>query len=264
MRKFIGATAAAVLIATLALSTAPAGAVPETPEDAASVTLVHAAPFGPNGSTVTVCLNGEPLLGTFVVGDTVTLETIAGTYNAAIYVGAEQPCSGEPALAATLTLAAGDNLSVIAHFTAEGALKLTTLANPVECTPPGQGRLVGRHMAAAGPVDAIINGDLVDFNLANGAQVAENLPAATYAISIVSAADPSGVVVPTTDVTIKDGVVTIITVYGNNGLVPTQPLPVLVPVGVIVQEIDVESCEVPAPTPEQPAEPTVAKPAFTG
>jgi hypothetical protein len=245
MLKVIGATATAVLLATFIGAAAPAGA-----QDTASVTLVHAAAIVPDTpSTVTVCVDGAPAIPEFNLGDTVTVELPAGTYDGAIFLGANQDCTGEPALRAPLTVSAGDSVSVIAHLSADGSPTITALPNPVECTPAGQGRLVARHMAVAGPVDAVVEGDLLPLGLANGNQVSQDLPAGTYAISVVAASDASQVVVPTTNVTIPDATVIILTVYGNNEGAP---------VGVISQSIPVASCPVAAP------EAITSAPSFTG
>jgi hypothetical protein len=247
MFKVLGATATAILLATLLGTAAPAGA-----QDTASVTLVHAAPVVPDSpSTVTVCVDGQPAVPAFNLGDTLTVALPAGTYAGAIFLGANQDCAGEPALAAPLTVAAGDNVSVIAHLNAAGAPTLTVLPNPVECTPAGSGRLVGRHMAVAGPVDAIVDGTLLPLGLANAQQVAQDLPAGTYALSIVIAGDATQVVVPTTDVTIADATATILTVYGNNDGGP---------VGVISQTIALATCAAAATTPDI----VVSRPSFTG
>jgi hypothetical protein len=247
MFKVIGAAAAALLLATLIGTAAPAGA-----QDTASVTLVHAAAIVPDSpSTVTVCVDGAPAIAAFNLGDTVTVDLPAGTYDGAIFLGADQDCAGEPALRAPLTVSAGDNVSVIAHLRADGSPTITVLPNPVACTPVGEGRLVARHMAVAGPVDAIVDGELLPLGLTNANQVSQDLPAGTYAISVVAAADTSQVVVPTTDVTITDASVTILTVYGNNDGAP---------IGVIAQSIAVASC------PAVPVAPEIitSSPTFTG
>jgi hypothetical protein len=266
MRKLFALSAAAALLATLsAVGTATAQV--DGVENPASVSLVHAAPFAGEASTVTVCIGGEAVFSNFIVGDAIRIDTIAGTFDVDIYVGADRTCEGEPALGETLTLVTGDNLSAIVHFDAEGVLALSVLPNPVECLPAGQGRLVGRHMAVAGPVDATVDGTLVEFGLANGNQVAQDLPAGTYALSIVSAEDPAAVVVPTTEVAITDATVTVLTVYGNNILAPAAlffPTTPTTPVGVITQQFAVDTCPEPTPEPEPEPEPVVARPAFTG
>jgi hypothetical protein len=72
------------------------------------------------------------------------------------------PCgnSGSPVLSASgVTFAAGENASVVAYLTAEGAPAVKKFVNNLAATPKGQSRLIVQHTANAPAVDIKVSRD---------------------------------------------------------------------------------------------------------
>ena len=102
------------------------------------------------------------------IGDTCVVENasfqqIAGplALPAGFYVveirlaNAEEPCSGTLAIAVPVSLALGEQATIVAHFTSEGAMTATKFVNDLRAVPADQTRLVARHTADAGAVDIV-------------------------------------------------------------------------------------------------------------
>jgi hypothetical protein len=114
----------------------------------AAVTVVHGVP----GLVVDVYVNGALALPAFAPG-TITdpLALPPGTYDLAIVPQGGDP--GMPAIQGTVTLAGGDDATLVAHLDAGGAPVLSAFGNDVSRPGLGQSRLVVRHVAAAPAVD---------------------------------------------------------------------------------------------------------------
>lgn len=141
----------------------------------ATVTVVH----GVLGLTVDVYVNGALTLEDFTPRSIAgPLSLPPGSYAIAIVPANGNPAT--PAIAATAELAAGSNVSLVAHLAADGTPTLTPFTNDVRRAGWLKGRVAVRHAAAAPVVDVPVGLRLGSFvlplftlrNLANGAQQA--------------------------------------------------------------------------------------------
>lgn len=126
------------------------------PSTEAAVRVVHGIP----DLNVDVVVSGpeDITLSKFTFGamtDPVGLEP--GTYAIEVFVLDDGGSRVEPpALEAEATLGAGDNFSVVAHLTEDGAPKLSFFANNFMAEDTGKSRVVIRHAAAAPAVDILL------------------------------------------------------------------------------------------------------------
>lgn len=185
MRKMLVAALAAVMAFALA---GPASAGPND----GTVTVVHAVP----GLTVDVYLNDGLALPGFEPG-TITdpIELPAGDYTVDLRAAGAAPSSA-PALSATIPLAAGTNVSWVAHLDADGDPTLSAFRNKSRPVAKGASRLTVRHTAAAGPVDVFANGSRLLSNFANGDQATVVAPKGIYAAWVAAPNDYAPVIGP--------------------------------------------------------------------
>lgn len=173
---------ALIAVAALALALIPAVASAQTTDG--TVTVVHGIP----DLTVDVYVDGGLTLEDFTFG-TVTdpLTLPAADYEIEIYAADADPAAGDPALASTVTLPAGANASIIANLDADGNPTLSVFVNDISETAAGNGRVTARHLAAAPVVDILAGADALFAGVANGSEGVTDVPAASYALSIVPA-----------------------------------------------------------------------------
>jgi hypothetical protein len=158
----------------------PAGAQPRS----STVTIVHGLPE----FTADIYVDGELLLSGFRPEEaTDPMELPAGTYQVDIR-DAGAPEDDPAALAATLDVPGGRNLSVIAHLNESGEPTVSVFDNDVSPVPAGRSRLLLRHQAAASPVDLLVDGQSVVRNVASGEQDGMIIPAATHEITVAGRA----------------------------------------------------------------------------
>lgn len=195
------------LIATFTLA---GGRAQAATTDNATVTVVHGIP----GLPVDVYVDGSLTLRNFQP-ETVSqpLSLAPGTYQLAVRKAGASPTS-TPILSASATLAAGENVSVVAHLSATGTPELTIFQNDTSPIPAGDGRLVVRHTAAAPAVAILANGQTVTSNLTNGQQATLTLPAGTIRAAVALNGTTTPVIGPA-DVTIGNGVETIVYAVGS-------------------------------------------------
>jgi hypothetical protein len=182
------------LVAGTALAMAPLAAT--LPASATSgqalVTVVHGIPDTP----VDVYVDGAEALSDFTfqtVTDPIPLP--AGDHEIEVRP-AGAAASTDPILEATATLAAGDNTTIVANLTADGAPALTPFANPATAVPGDMGRLVVRHTAAAPAVDVLAGGTAVISNLSNPDEESLMVPAGTVEASVAAAGTTEPVIGP--------------------------------------------------------------------
>jgi hypothetical protein len=114
----------------------------------------------------------------------------AGLYVVEIRLAnAEEPCSGPLAIAVQVSLALGEQATIVAHSTSEGAITATKFVNDLRAVPVDQTRLVARHTADAGAVDVVAQTgagpEVVLFSdVENPDQVSATVASATYQVSI--------------------------------------------------------------------------------
>lgn len=94
-------------------------------------------------------------LSGFTFGETAgPLALAAGTYNIKISLAnAAAPCSNGAVIEADVPFEAGENATVIAHLTEDGAPTASKFVNDVSRITPGFARVTLRHTAAAPTVD---------------------------------------------------------------------------------------------------------------
>lgn len=210
MNRLIAALGAAGLVAAGALlfggGTASAAAA-----DMADVSVVHGIPNTP----VNVFVNGKSTLVDFmpltVAGP---LELPAGTYDVKVYPAADTAGTGTPVIEASATVTAGENVSLVAHLTADGKPTITPYVNDTSAVAAGQGRLVVRHDAAAPAVDVRANGKVAFPGLVNPKEVSADLPAGTISADVVLAGT-STVVIGPADVPVTEGADTVVYAVGS-------------------------------------------------
>ncbi len=210
MNRLIAALGAAGLMAagTLLLGGGTASAAAA---DMASVTVVHGIPNTP----VNVFVNGKSTLADFkpltVAGP---LELPAGTYDVKVYPAADTAGTGTPVIQASATVTAGENVSLVAHLSADGKPTITPYVNDTSSIAAGSGRLIVRHDAAAPAVDVRANEKVAFSGLVNPKEVSADLPAGTISADVVLAGT-STVVIGPADVTVKEGTDTIVYAVGS-------------------------------------------------
>ena len=202
-------TTAVALAATAGL--AVAAAAPATAATDAKLSVLHGVP----GLTVDVYVNGTLTLDDFTPGTLAgPLDLPAGTYSVAITASDAADASSPVLGPIDLPLAAGGNYTAVAHLDAAGNPTATLFTNDISQTAAGQGRLTVRHVAAAPAVDVLAGGSPVITNLSNPDEQVLNLPAGTVSAAVAATGTTDPVLGPT-DVTISEGVNTIVYAWGS-------------------------------------------------
>jgi hypothetical protein len=156
-------------------------AVPAAPalgqaDDTATVTVLHALPE----FTADVYVNGDLTLSGFEPHTaTDPLELPAGQYTLEIRDVGAAPDS-EPALSGTVQIEAGQNLSIIAGLTVDGAPALNVFANDLSRVAAGSSRLVVRNVADAASFGVRLDGDVVFRRVRNSGESSTEVPAGVY------------------------------------------------------------------------------------
>jgi len=205
MRRLIAGGAAGLAIAVI-------GAAPATADEhTASLSVLHGVP----GLTVDVWVNGDLTLDDFEPGDLAgPLELPAGTYTVAI-TAMDAADDSSPAIGPVeLPLEAGTSYTAVAHLDAGGSPTATLFTNDTSTTAAGEGRLTVRHTAAAPAVDILAGGTAVISGLENPDEEILNLAAGTVPAAVAAAGTTDPVIGPA-DVTVAEGVNTIVYAWGS-------------------------------------------------
>ena len=186
-------------------------AAPAYAADGVKLSVLHAVP----GLTVDVYVNGERTIDNFKPGTLAgPLDLDAGSYEVAI-TAADADDDSDPAIGPVdLDLKAGGNYTAVAHLDEGGDPTATLFTNDTSKTDAGQGRLTVRHTAAAPAVDILAGGDAVISDLSNPDEKVLNLDAGTVEASVAAAGTTDPVIGPA-DVTVKEGVNTIVYAWGS-------------------------------------------------
>jgi len=161
-------------------------------QNKAMVTVVHGIP----NTDVDVYVNGQVTLKSFKFG-TVTdpLSLDPGSYKIEIRPAGAAATSA-PILSTTANLQAGQNVSLVAHLTADGKPALDAYVNDTSMLAAGKARLTVRHDAAAPAVDILANNAKLVGNLANPKEAKADVDAGTYAVAIAPAGQTTPVFGP--------------------------------------------------------------------
>lgn len=175
------------------------------------VSILHGVP----GLTVDVYANGDLLLEDFAPGTLTDPQALEeGTYDLAVFPAGGDP-NGTPAIEANdVAVPGGANITVVAHLSEDGTPTLTPFVNDTSSTDAGQGRLTVRHTAAAPAVDVRAGGSPVFEDLTNPNEAKADLDAGTVSADVVLAGT-SDVAIGPADVTVKEGVNTIVYAWGS-------------------------------------------------
>ena len=198
------------LIAALVL-VAPSATPASAQVPTGTVTIVHAF----RGLVADVYLDGKVALQGFEPERTTApLQIPAGDHAVAVREAKADPNS-PPAVAGTLKVTAGANISAVVHTAQDGKPTMTQFDNDVNRVAPGTARLVVRHTAAAPAVNVIVDGTPLAANLVNPNQSpALELSAAAHQVT-VDAAGGGTAVVPPDRVTLADGTVQFLYLIGS-------------------------------------------------
>lgn len=206
MRHRVLALGAAAALALTGLTTVPAHAA-----EKAKLSVLHGVP----DLTVDVYVNGERTLNDFEPGELAgPLELGAGTYEVAI-TAADAEDDSDPAIGPVdLTLESGKNYTAVAHLKENGDPTAALFTNDTSSTDAGQGRLTVRHVAAAPAVDVLAGGEAVVQDLSNPDEASLDLDAGTVEAAVAAAGSTDPVIGPA-DVTVEDGVLTVVYAWGS-------------------------------------------------
>ena len=201
------------LVGVSALTAIGLSAVPATAatDGNAALSVLHAVPDTP----VDVWVNGERTLDDFKPGDLAgPLDLAPGTYTVAITAPDATDASAPVIGPVDLPLEAGGNYTAVAHLDTAGAPTATLFTNSTQATAAGEGRLTVRHVAAAPAVDVLAGGQAVITGLTNPNESVLDLPAGTISASVAAAGTTTPVIGPA-DVTVAEGVNTIVYAWGS-------------------------------------------------
>jgi hypothetical protein len=185
-------TLAFVLASVLGLGTAGAQ------EATGTVTIVH----GFRGLVADVYLDGTLILESFEPERaTDPVQLAAGDHDVEVReAGAE--ASSAAAVAGTLTVPAGSNLSAVVHLSEDGEPTMTVFNNDVRSVPPGSTRLVVRNTAATDPVSVSLDDAPLAADLGNPKEAGREVPATTHRLSVNAGSE---VLLPPQDVPLQEG-----------------------------------------------------------
>jgi len=193
--------------AVLALLTA--GLLPSVAAAPTSVYVVQGLP----GRTVSVSVDGktvvEHLAGGKVAGPFLVKR---GTRTVTVTEGEET------LMASKVTLPAGSNSEIVVHLPASpsGDPMITRFDNNLQDVRSGRAAHSVAHVAAAGPIDVRVNGNVVSANVANGEYTYQVMPAGRRSVDIVPAAMTEPLLGPF-DQTLAAGKMTWVFVVGVPG-----------------------------------------------
>lgn len=203
----IGASglAAALVVAAAALPASAASA------STASLAVLHGVP----DVTVDVYVDGTRTLDDFTPGTLAgPLDVPAGAHSIAITASDAADASSPVIGPVDVTLDAGGSYTAVAHLDTAGQPTATLFTNDTSAVPAGQGRLTVRHTAAAPAVDVLAGGSPVVTNLSNPDEQSLTVPAGTVS-AVVAATGTTDPVLGPTDLTVAEGVSTIVYAWGS-------------------------------------------------
>ena len=117
---------------------------------AADVYVAHGVP----GADVDIYVNGDLLLDNFMYTQIEgPVPVPGGDYLIEVFLTGADPNVDDPVITLETPLLDEQNVTIVAHLTEDGGLKLTPFGNPVQRLPNLVSSFSVRHTAAAPPVD---------------------------------------------------------------------------------------------------------------
>lgn len=153
-----------------------------TPSDAAAQTCIYVVQGLP-GKTVSVEVDGKSVVDGLAGGKIAGPFAVKhGTRTVAFTEG------GKTLVRSKMKLAAGSNSDVVIHLPASptGDPVVTRFNNNLDAVQNGDAAHGVAHVAAAGPIDIRVNGNVVSANVAIGEYTYKVVPARTSTVDIVS------------------------------------------------------------------------------
>jgi hypothetical protein len=131
-------------------------------------------------------------IGRKCVARGVTFRTVAdgfslnpGLYTVRISLAKpNRPCRGTLVITDKVNVNFGDNLSLVAHETDDGGIRLTKFIDDIRAAEDGDGRATVRHAADAPAVDILVEGTVAIEGLKNAESEKRDLLAGTYLVQI--------------------------------------------------------------------------------
>jgi len=196
MRRFLVALLGVATFATVAApqGASAAGRPSRFWRPPAMLSVVHGVP----GLTVDVYADGAKVLDDWTFGNVAGPLSVKPGPHHLVVAAADSTDDSSPVLAADVTLRPGADYTAVASLKGDGSgAQLNLFTNDTGPLRRGQGRLIVRHLAAAPAVDILADGAKLFSNLENPNEAKANVPAKTYRVQVVAAADNSVVALDT-------------------------------------------------------------------
>jgi hypothetical protein len=124
------------------------------------------------------------------------------------------PASSPPLLSGNFDVAEDEQISAMLHLSVAGEPMFSNFVDDTSPVPAGQTRVTVRHTAAAPAIDVLLDAEPVARALPSLSQVASQLAAGTYEISVTQAGTPQ-VLAPPADVPLREGTANEMYLVGN-------------------------------------------------
>ena len=194
------------------------GSAALTPSVAAAPTCIYIVQGLPS-LTVSVTVDGKTVVDSLAGGK------VAGPFPVKSGTRTVTVSEGDETLATSnVKLAPGSNSEIVVHLPASptGDPVITRFDNNLQAVQTGRAAHSVAHVAAAGPVDIRVNGEVVSANVANGEYTYKVVPAGTRSVDIVPSGRSKPLLGPL-DMTLKPGKMTWVFAVG----VPGQDLGII-------------------------------------
>jgi hypothetical protein len=184
----------------------------------AEILVVHALP----GVTADVYLDGVLLAHEAVAGAVVgPLPAEVGGREVTVFAAVVSPPAAAderedaPLVAGRPDARPGELVSVVVHLGTDGAPTVSSFVDDRTPTAPGQGRVSLRHVAAAAPLDVVVNGASVPglTGVDNGEEATIDLAAGRYPTAVAAAGTTE--VLADAPIVVSDGTRTIVYAVGS-------------------------------------------------
>ena len=181
----------------------------------AGIQVLHGVP----GTEVDVYVNGEAIATGFesgTIAGPIAMEP--GDYEVALYPATDLPPANsadrsDEALFTQMVPVGGSAASVVAHLDEGGEIAISPFLEQLSAVDPGQGRIMIRHLMAAGDAEATVDGEVVG-SLAPGEEAAVEVDAGSVDVEITGS---NGDVLASATVAVDDGELVSLSAIGAPG-----------------------------------------------